>query len=239
MKYLDLTLPTPAENLACDEVLLELCEQSPRLEVLRVWEPAQVFVVLGCGNKAAAEADLPACGRLDVPVLRRSSGGGAVVLGPGCLSFALVLQSEGHRPLSRVTTTASFVLDRTLAAIRPLLAGAAHCRGTGDLATGELKFAGTAQRRLRRCVLVHGVMLLGFKLQLMNQLLRHPSREPAYRRGRGHLDFVANVPMVASDVKHALRAAWGAGGQFGAVPGERIRQSVAARYGRDEWNFRH
>jgi len=37
MNYLDLTLPSPEENLACDEALLELCDEGLGDEVLRVW----------------------------------------------------------------------------------------------------------------------------------------------------------------------------------------------------------
>ena len=52
MEYLDLSLPTPAGNLACDEALLDLCETQETLEILRFWESPQHFVVLGYGNLA-------------------------------------------------------------------------------------------------------------------------------------------------------------------------------------------
>ena len=39
MQLLDLTFPTPEENLACDEALLEMCEQGYDREILRFWEP--------------------------------------------------------------------------------------------------------------------------------------------------------------------------------------------------------
>jgi lipoate-protein ligase A len=58
MKYLDLTLETAALNLACDEALIDWCEGTGNLEVLRIWEPRQAFVVLGYANRAAVEADL-------------------------------------------------------------------------------------------------------------------------------------------------------------------------------------
>jgi len=48
MRYLDLTLPTPAENLALDEALLEEAERAGRAtETLRVWEPREPIVVVG------------------------------------------------------------------------------------------------------------------------------------------------------------------------------------------------
>jgi len=62
MKHLDLTLATPAENLACDEALLDWCEEGHRAdEILRFWEAKEYFVVIGYANKAATEANLSAC----------------------------------------------------------------------------------------------------------------------------------------------------------------------------------
>jgi len=61
MKWLDLTLPGASGNLACDEALLEACEDSPDAEMLRFWEPRHYFVVLGYANRAELEVNLAAC----------------------------------------------------------------------------------------------------------------------------------------------------------------------------------
>ena len=92
MKCLDLTLRTPAENLACDEGLLDFCEGGCGHEILRFWEPQTHFVVLGHANRVATEVDREACERLGIPVLRRCSGGGTVLQGPGCLNYSLILK---------------------------------------------------------------------------------------------------------------------------------------------------
>ena len=47
MKWIDLTYDSPAENLACDEALLDHCEEGGEGEILRFWEPSAFFVVLG------------------------------------------------------------------------------------------------------------------------------------------------------------------------------------------------
>src|SRR6267142_1472838 len=92
MKYIDLTLPTAAENLACDEALLDLCEEGYEHEILRFWEPREHFVVLGYANKIASEVNVPACKTNHVSIFRRCTGGGAVLQGPGCLNYSLVLK---------------------------------------------------------------------------------------------------------------------------------------------------
>ena len=80
MRYLDLTLPGAAENLALDETLLQQAEAAGcPTETLRLWEAARPMVVLGRSSKIEAEVHLDACRELDVPVLRRTSGGAAVL----------------------------------------------------------------------------------------------------------------------------------------------------------------
>src|SRR5437763_11579056 len=76
MTYCDITLPSPQENLACDEALLEACEDGHGDEALRFWEPAQNFVVVGYANEVAKEVNLRFCEQNNIPVLRRFTGGG-------------------------------------------------------------------------------------------------------------------------------------------------------------------
>ena len=74
MTYLDLTLPTPEENLAMDEALLDFCEGPGDGEILRFWEPRQTFVVVGYANKIDVEVNVSECRAQGIPILRRCSG---------------------------------------------------------------------------------------------------------------------------------------------------------------------
>ena len=80
------TLTSPAENLACDEALLEECESAEHPGFLRFWESPVHFVVLGYGKALEKEVFREECARLEIPILRRCSGGGTVLQGPGCLN---------------------------------------------------------------------------------------------------------------------------------------------------------
>ena len=112
MNHLDLTLPTPEENLACDEALLELAETGNGGEVLRFWEPNHHFVVLGYANKVVSEINVSVCENRGVPVLRRCSGGGTVLQGPGCLNYSLVLRINRSPPLHSISKANRFIMER-------------------------------------------------------------------------------------------------------------------------------
>ncbi len=237
MRYLELTLPTPADNLACDEALLDLCEEADE-EILRCWEPRDYFVVLGLATPYRQEVRLAACRRRRIPILRRISGGGAVLQGPGCLNFSLILRVD-HRPaLASITATNRFILERHRNTLEPLVGEAVSLQGSSDLTVRCLKFSGNAQRRRRRCVLFHGSFLLGFDIPLMEQVLRLPRRQPAYRHGRPHADFLTNLRVPSGMMKAALRQAWGTTGTLRRVPLDRIEALVTARYASDAWNYR-
>lgn len=210
MKFLDLSLPTPALNLACDEALFETCEREGGGEVLRVWESADTFVVLGYSNDERTEVNVEACRAMDIPVLRRCSGGGAVVQGRGCLNYALVLEIERRAAIQTLADTNRFVMARLAQAVQSLVPDRVEVCGATDLAIGGRKISGNAQRRGRRCVLFHGAFLLDLDLSLVERLLPMPSRQPRYRGNRPHAQFLMNLGIAPERMKAALKKSWGA-----------------------------
>jgi lipoate-protein ligase A len=238
MKYLDRTLDTAQENLACDEALLDGCEEGCPDEILRFWEPRQHFVVLGYSNKVSAEVNLDSCRKLRIPVLRRCSGGGTVLQGPGCLNYALVLRIRERSATANITEANAFIMNRNCNALNELLGGQVLIQGHTDLTLQGVKFSGNSQRRRRRFLLFHGSFLLGLDLALVEQALRLPSKQPSYRRNRSHKDFLTNLPVKADAVKGAMKRAWGANDLLEQIPEERIDRLVHEKYAREEWNLK-
>jgi lipoate-protein ligase A len=237
MICLDLTFQTPAENLACDEALLDAAEEQGGPSVLRFWESPSHFVVLGYANKVAEEADVEACHELGVPILRRCSGGGTVVQGPGCLNYSVILPMDLAPELQSITGTNQWVMSHNRDAIARLLGQPVSIEGHTDLATGQLKFSGNAQRRKRDWLLFHGTFLLDFDLGLIGKVLRTPPRQPDYRQQRSHGEFITALKLASAPVKAALVAAWDATTAGGPVPDDRVRSLVMSRYARAEWNL--
>ncbi len=238
MKYLDFTLPTQAENLACDEALLDLGDEGQGGEVLRFWEPATPFVVVGYANHAALEVDLDACKAHNIAVFRRCSGGGTVLQIPGCLNYCLVLQIPEAGPLQSIAGANAHILQRHQAALAPLVSAPVQIRGHTDLAVQNLKFSGNSQRRKRKFLLFHGSFLLHADISLIEKFLRPPSKQPDYRQNRAHRQFLMNLEVAPDLVKTALRQAWNADEPLAAAPLEKIHQLTRQKYSTDEWNFK-
>jgi lipoate-protein ligase A len=237
MKYIDLTLPTPAENLAADEALLGACETGQCGELLRFWEARESFVVVGYANQIAREVDLEACHAHSVPVFRRSSGGGTVLQGVGCLNYSLFLKITADGPLHSIKGTNTHILERHQAALAPLLHSPVRIEGHIDLALGNLKFSGNAQRRRREFLVFHGTFLLRFDIPLVGKFLRPPSKQPEYRQNRAHANFLTNLPLSPEAVKSALRKIWQADELATDLPLANLPELVV-KYNSDSWNLK-
>jgi lipoate-protein ligase A len=235
VKYLDRTWADPALNLACDEALLLEAEAGGE-EVLRCWEPRSPFVVLGHASRVADEISLAACRAAGVPVLRRPSGGAAVLQAPGCLNYTVILDVAA-RGLGEVAAANAYVMDRSRRALAPLVGAPVSIAGFTDLTLDGRKFSGNSQYRKKRALLFHGSFLLDCDIALIEKLLLAPPRQPDYRRQRPHRDFLTNIHIPAESVKAALREAWNAVEERSAAPLEKIEVLVQKRYSLDEWNF--
>ena len=141
--------------------------------------------MLGAGGSVAIDVNVAACEADGVPILRRASGGGTVLLGPGCLCFSLVLSYDSRAGLDDIRASNRYVLGR----VSRTLCGRSSPRsieGTSDLAVDGVKFSGNAQQRKRRHFLHHGTLLCGFDLALDREVpqraratARLPPRPPA------------------------------------------------------------
>lgn len=235
MRFLDLTLDDPAENLALDEaLLLEAEESSTSSEVLRLWESSRTFVVLGSSSQYAREARLGACERDGTPILRRPSGGAAIVTGPGCLMYSLVLSLERRRELASIDVAHAWVLGNLAAALGGLVPGVVRA-GTSDLAVGGRKFSGNSLRVKRSHLLYHGTLLYRFELASIERYLAAPPRQPTYRENRGHAEFVMNLSIGGERLREAVSRQFGAMEEGHAWPRERTEALASNKYRDRAW----
>lgn len=239
-RLIDLTLPSPALNLAADEALLDSAELSATPGILRFWESPVHFVVIGYSKRLDSEVDQTACAARHIPILRRCSGGGTVLQGPGCLNYSLILPIEPDGPLQSVTEANRWIMDRNARALSELLDRNVKVQGHTDLTLDGRKFSGNAQRRKRRCLLFHGTFLLHFNAQLMEAVLRPPPDQPAYRNRRSHADFLTALPVPAStaSIRRALAEIWDATEPFEDWPEAEAERLAAEKYSTDAWNRR-
>jgi lipoate-protein ligase A len=234
MQFLDLTLPTLAENLALDEALLDEAEASGGpSECLRLWESPELAVIVGRSSKVAVEVEVANCQTDNIPILRRCSGGCAVVIGPGCHMYSIILSYDLHPELRSIDEAHRFVLSRVAEAIGLGLSFS----GISDLTVGGRKFSGNSMRCKRDHLLYHGTLLYDFPLEKIARYLRSPPREPEYREGRSHADFIMNMKLSPQSLRRSLPRSFAADDVLTHWPRTRVAELIRQRYGRSEWHM--
>lgn len=184
----DLVQPAPAGDPLGESVLDPVCPG------LRVFAPCDVRVVIGRGQDPRREVRVDACRAAGVPIHRRATGGGTVILAPGMVVVALRLAGGLRSPDDHFALVNSALIPAVAAAcgVRP------SCRGHGDLAVRgadgvERKVLGASLRQSTRLAAYLGVFLIDDAVDLMEAYLAHPSREPGYRAGRDHRAFCTHL----------------------------------------------
>lgn len=236
--WLDAPPATVEGHLALDEALLDDAHSGRcPTTVVRTWMADEHVVVLGSSCRLDEEVDLDACAAHGVRVVRRPSGGGTVILGPGCLMWSVVVHHPAGAPaIERIHEA---MLEPLAAALSATASRPVTRRGLSDLAVteagAERKVSGNALRVRRHGVLYHGTLLDAFDLEVVSRVLRHPPREPDYRGRRSHAAFLANLGLGRPRLEEAVRTAFGAAQRRTDWPAEAVAALVRSRYADAAW----
>lgn len=182
-----------------DDALLEQVRRTGRPQ-LRFYRVDRTLVVLGRGSKPEVEVNIEACTADRVPILRRRGGGCAVVLDPGNVIVSVALPIAGLGDNQRHMRAISAWLIETLAAIG--IDGVTQ-DGISDLVFDGRKVSGACIYRARDLLYYSATLLVDANLARIARYLKHPPREPDYRAGRTHGDFVGR--LTAPELETAAR----------------------------------
>ena len=105
-------------------------------------------MVLGRIGKAGEDVNAEAVRKDNVPVLRRTSGGGTVVQGPGCLNYTLVLDKDRDPAVNVLRLLQQPTSGRLIAEPARLRVVAVYrIRAVIAIGEGDKKLSGIDQRR--------------------------------------------------------------------------------------------
>ncbi len=159
--------------------------------VVRAEEAREIVVVTSRSRDPGREIHLQRCREDGVPVVVRPTGGGSVVLAPGVVAASVLRPADPGRHLPEPYFRAFCGL--VAGALAALGVADVSQRGTSDLCVGDRKVAGSSLRLWGDRVLFQVSVLVAMEVGLMDRYLAMPSREPEYRRGRPHREFVTTL----------------------------------------------
>ncbi len=145
-------------------------------------------IVMGISGKEEELIDKTHLTNHPIPLIRRFSGGGTVVVDENTLFVTFIFQKEAHpfpaypEPIMRWGATFyEKAFDLPHFGLRE-----------NDYVIGDKKCGGNAQYIRKTCWLLHTSFLWDFTEHNMRYLL-HPKKTPQYRAGRAHTEFLCRL----------------------------------------------
>jgi len=163
---------SPRMNLALDEVLTSRVGEGRRRPTLRIWEWDESAVVIGSFQSYRNEVDPEGAAKHGFDVVRRISGGGAMMMAAGqIITYSLYVPASLVQGMTFADSYA-FLDDWVLHALRSVGIDATY-QPLNDIASPTGKIGGAAQKRLANGgVLHHATISYDIDGQTMTEVLR-------------------------------------------------------------------
>ncbi|MHB8253426.1 MAG: lipoate--protein ligase family protein [Acidiferrobacter sp.] len=199
-------------------------------EGLILIEPAQPFVSLGFFDDAATTLDRHYCETQNIPVMRRETGGGMVLLGPGQVFYTLVIKRP-HHPIPSGVDQAYAHLSQAPIAVYREFGIQTKLRPVNDIVTESgRKIAGQGAGDINGFFCFVGSILTHFDVDLMHRIVKLPNedlRAPLKIALGDHLTSISRETQTwptTETVKYSLARAFAplVGGLFPATASESL-----------------
>lgn len=226
-----------ALNMAIDEALIESIGEVPILRTYG-WRPAAVSI--GYFQSMNEEVDVPKCREIGVDIVRRLTGGGAV-LHENELTYSFI----SRRYPQNIVESYKWICDAIVISINRLGFDASFVP-LNDIVIAGKKVSGNAQTRRKGVLLQHGTILLDVNVNKMFSVLKVPSEK---LRDKIIKDVKERVTSLAGttydDMATSLKASFAAKFEAKLIADTMSTEEISharwlaeRKYSNNEWNLR-
>lgn len=228
----------PHFNIAAEEYALKHFDE----DIFMLWIN-QPSVIIGKHQVATAEVNIIYTNQLNIPIIRRISGGGTVYHDEGNLNYSLIVNGETGKLVDYEKYAGTVIRALASQGVEVSL------QGKSSLATKGMKFSGNAEHVYKTRVLHHGTLLFDSNLDQLRKCIR-PEHEHYndksvksvdskitnlsrhLREGMGMSEFrnilIKQIEMDFPGITHY---------DFNKEDYLKINELIKEKYARSEWNF--
>jgi len=154
------------------------------------WIPDKVYVILGVSNNCEDSLNQNNILSDTIPVFKRPSGGEAVVLSPKTLVISAVAKYEN---LTSPKEFFKLYNNKIIIGLNSFGIEHLYSKGISDISIKDKKILGSSIYRTKDKIFYQAVLNVNENPNLFERYLKHPKKEPDYRKGRTHNDFVTSI----------------------------------------------
>jgi len=175
-RLIDTGARSAAENMALDEILLELKAKEKIPPTLRFLQFSNPSVLVGHHQSVEEEVRLDYCRRKGIEINRRLTGGGALYWGRKELGWEIYISKTDPRIPSKIEDLYRKMGEAAALGLRRL-GLRAHFRPRNDVEINGRKISGTGGTELSGAILFQGTILVDFDVDEMLRALRIPTEK--------------------------------------------------------------
>lgn len=237
----------PRLHLALDEALSNSLAAGHRGPTLRIWEWDESAVVIGSFQSVKNEVDPDGAARYGFDVVRRITGGGAMMMEKGnVVTYSLYVPAELVSGMSFADSYA-YLDDWALVALRSLGVDATY-KPLNDIASPQGKIGGAAQKRFKNGVVLHHVTMSydmdGEKMTEVLRIGREKISDKGIASAAKRVDpLKAQSGVSRAEIIERMKQTFTE--LYGAHPGDisdaeyaDAERLVAEKFGTEEWLYR-
>ena len=223
-------------NMALDEVLMN-CINYHNMPILRIygWQPPTVSI--GYFQSLDEEVDIKRCRQMGIDVVRRITGGGAV-LHESELTYSFITNVYPKN----IMESYNLICDAIVISVNKLGFNAKFAP-LNDIIVNGKKVSGNAQTRKKDTLLQHGTILLNVNVEKMFSVLKVPSEKVKDKMIEDVKGRVMGLNKTFEQVAYNLKESFSE--KFGAEiivddltikEEESTKKLAKEKYSSDQWN---
>ncbi|KAL3640611.1 hypothetical protein CASFOL_015579 [Castilleja foliolosa] len=187
-------------------------------------------IVMGISGKPKELVEIESVLRDDIPVIRRFTGGGTVIVDQGTIFVTFICNKDA---VPGVQAYPQPIMSWSSLIYKNVFQGIGDFRlRENDYVLGDRKFGGNAQSITKNRWVHHTSFLWDYEVSNMDYL-KKPKRAPKYRQARDHLDFICCMKdYIVSKSNFIDRTIDAVGSQFmpGSVELETVQCSLDSNF---------
>lgn len=164
---------------------------------VKVWRPEQTCLVLGQSNHPETSLIVDSVVKDQIPVYKRPSGGETVILTKNMLVISVAFRVP---TLQNPKPYFVRINNGIISALEKQGVTGLNQKGISDIAIFDKKILGSSIYRTTQKMFYHAVLNISENIDTISRYISHPTKEPDYRQGRSHKEFVTSLQEAGYEV---------------------------------------